>query len=274
MKRIKEYISSNLRQILEIIILVTVAAIPFFVNLHDLFKSYLDSTPLSPDNIPWYIALSHGDLVASIILCCPMLYVIRKFNQGFLMNGENVYHDYCYCWYWFCSKILGIKKCNLVLVPIFMQFKLVIRGTFEEYPLTDDEYPIVDNEPDCKVEIINKDASNNEINFILEDTYLVDFKQIPKSKQELLTIKVSRNDGKTNVRHFSKKFIETIINELRKLKESMTINVYATTNPKNTVHVAKRAFALGNRGNVKQLYVFQQKGSGRRKFEDRGHKIY
>lgn len=274
MKRIKEHISSNLRQLLEIFFLFVVAIAPFFVDLQVLFKSYLDSNSLSPDNFLWYTALSYGNSVASIILCCLLLLAFRKLNQDFLMNGKNVYHDYSYCWYWACSKILGIKKCNLVLVPIFMQFKLVINGTFEEYPLNDDEYPIVDDDPDCSVEIINNDIGGNEINLILEDTYPLECKQLPKSKQDLFTVKVSRNDGTTNGRHFSQKFIETTINEIRKLKPSKTINVYATTNPKNTMHIAKRVFAQGNRGNIKHLYVFQQKNIGRRYFEDKGHIIY
>lgn len=274
MERIKDHISSNFRQLIEILVLAVTTAAPFLVDTQVLFQDYLESNSLSPDNFMWYSALSSGKPAVAIILCLLLLCSIRKFNQDFLMNSKNVYHDYCYFWYWLCSKILGIKKCNLVLVPIFMQYKLVIRGTFEEYPLNDDEYPTIDNEADCAVEIVNKNASNNEINLILEDTYLIDYKQLPKAKQKLLTIKVSRNDGKTNGRHFSQKFIETTINELRKLKGTKSINVFATTNPKNTAHIAKRAFAQGSRGNVKQLYVFQQKGSGRRKFEDRGCKIY
>jgi len=274
MKRIKDGVSSNSAQLIEIFIIIVVTAIPFLLDLQSLFKKYIDSNPLSPDNFIWYFALSHGKLVASVILFVLILWRIRKYNQNFLMNRKNVYHNYCYIWYWICAKVLGIKKCNLVRVPVFMQFKLVINGTFEEYPLNDDEYPIVDDEPDCLVEKINKGMDRNEINLILEDTYLIEFTQLPKSKQDLFTVKVSRNDGTTNGRHFSQKLIEATINEVRNLKSSKTINVYATTNPKNTAHIAKRVFALGDRGNIKQLYVFQQKNTGRRYFEDGGHKIY
>lgn len=52
------------------------------------------------------------------------------------------------------------------------------------------------------------------------------------------------------------------------------INIYATTNPLNTKHIAKRAFGLGNRGNVEHLYVFQQRKDGIRRFEEKGKKVF
>ena len=190
------------------------------------------------------------------------------------MNRKRVYHDYCYAWYWLCAKILGIKSCNLVLVPIHMQFKLVIRATFPEYPLDETEYPVVENESESKVSEINQEGSTREINFVLEDTYAIETLQIPKSKQVYRTIKISRNCGPDSSRHFSQKYIEAIIKCIRDLKGQVTVNVYATTNPMNTKHIAKRAFGLGERGNVKHLYVFQQGKDGRRRFEEKGRKVF
>jgi len=42
----------------------------------------------------------------------------------------------------------------------------------------------------------------------------------------------------------------------------------------NTKHIGKRAFGLGERGNVEHLYVFQQSKDGRRRFEEKGRKIF
>jgi hypothetical protein len=274
MKKVFDDIKSNGRQIVEIIVLVAAAIAPLFVNLRDLFKDYLESNPLSPDNFVWHTAITHGKYVALVIVFFFSLWVIRKFNNDFIMNRKNVYHDYGYVWYWFCAKVLGIKRCNLILVPIYMQFKFVIRGTFDEFPLNEDEYPVMEIEPECNVIKINADASGDEINLILEDTYAIEDRQIPKVKRGLQTIKISRNDGNSNGRHFSQKFIEATINAVRGIKRIPVINVYATTNPLNTKHIAKRVFALGGRGNVEHLYVFQQGNSGKRIFRPKSHKIY
>lgn len=274
MKRINEFVFSNIRQIVEIFLLVIVSVLPFFINLPELFKEYIKNNSLSPQNIIWHTAITHGKCISSVTLFIFLLWRIRKYNDGFVMNRKNVYHNYCYAWYWCCSNVLGIRKCNLILVPIYMQFKLVIRGTFEEFPLNDNEYPIMENEPECKVTIVNDDASEVEINQILEDTYAIEDRQIPKSRRQLKTIKISRNGGNSNARHFSQSFIEAIMNTVRGIDRISVINIYATTNPMNTMHIAKRVFALADRGNVDHLYVFQQARRGRRYFEPKGYKVY
>lgn len=218
MKKVFDDIKSNGRQIVEIVVLVVVAIVPFYIDLSVLFKDYLESNPLSPDNFVWHTAITYGKYVASVIFFFLILLIIRKSNNDFVMNRGNEYHDYGYAWYWFCAKVLGIKKCNVIRVPIYMQFKLVIRGTFDEYPLNEDEFPVIDNEPNCNVTIINADASGDEINLILEDTYPIVDKQMPKDKRRLKTIKISRNHGNTNGRHFSQKFIEATINAVRGIK--------------------------------------------------------
>ena len=203
-----------------------------------------------------------------------VLYLIRLFNREFVMNRKRVYHDYSYTWYWFCAKVLGINSCDLVLVPIYMQFKLVIRATFQNYPLDEMEYPEIENEMDSKVMIFDGNKVSREINLILEDTYPVDIQQIPRSKRGYKTFKVIRNSGTDNTRHFSQKFINAIIKCVRGINGKTIINIYATTNPLNTKHIAKRAFGLGNRGNVEHLYVFQQRKDGIRRFEEKGKKVF
>ena len=274
MKKLCEKISSNGRQILEIVALIIVTSIPWVVDLQEIFKEYLANHPISPDDFFWQVAFRMGKPVASVVLFFAVLIGIRKFNQGFVMNRKRVYHDYCYAWYWFCAKILGIKSCDLVLVPIHMQFKLVIRATFQEYPLDETDYPVVEKESDSKVSETNQEKPTREINLVLEDTYAIEARQIPKSKQGYRTIKISRNSGADNSRHFSQKYIEAIIKCVRGLKGKVSVNVYATTNPMNTKYIAKRAFGLGERGNVEHLYVFQQGKDGRRRFEEKGRKVF
>ena len=121
MTKLSEKIFSNGRQILEIAVLIFVTIIPWMFDLQEIFKDYLRNHPLSPEDFFWQVALRKGKPVASVILFFVILIAIRKINQEFVMNRKRVYHDYSYAWYWFCAKILGIKKCDLVLVPIYMQ---------------------------------------------------------------------------------------------------------------------------------------------------------
>ena len=274
MRKLSEDISSNGRQILEIMALIIALSIPWVIDLQELFKEYLSNNPISPDNLIWQVALRMGNFVASVILFFFVLIMIWKLNKGFVMNHMRVYHNYCYAWYWICAKILGINSCDLVLVPIYMQFKLVIRATFPEYPLDTTEYPVVENESDSKITELNHEEPTKEINLILEDTYVIEERQIPKSKQGYRTIKISRNNGADGSRHFSQIYIDAIIKCIRGLRGKVVVNVYATTNPLNTKHIAKRAFGLGERGNIQHLYVFQQSKDGRRRFEEKGRKIF
>lgn len=265
-------IRSNLQQILEILFLILIIFISCHLDFSDFFNKFINNPTLSILDVLLHIAVLYGKPVSIMITLGIALLCIRKINKRFVMNKLLVYHDYPFWWYWFCAKILGIKKCNLILVPIYMQYKLVINSVFDEYPLDDNDYP----ESDDEITIIEKntDAGKNEINVILEDTYTIDYDQIPSQKRNLYTIKISRNNGLSNGRHFSSYFIESITNVIRKREFVDIINIYATTNPKNTLYIAKHVFALDYRGNINHLYVFQQKKDAGRPFSCKGHKIY
>lgn len=62
--------------------------------------------------------------------------------------------------------------------------------------------------------------------------------------------------------------------EIRRLPEVNIINIYATTNPMNTVRISRSAFRMADRGNVEHVFVYQQKRSGARKFDGKRYKIY
>lgn len=274
MKGFIEKIIENRTQIIEIILLILCCFLPFIVDAVGLFSEYLTNTTPDPQNAPVYLIVKTGKAAMSVALFLFVLRKVRTYNKDFLMNRGNTYHQYPYVWYWFCANILGIRKCNLVRVPIFMQFILVIRGTFANYPLEEMAYPIIENESNPSIDVIHTTADGQEINLILEDTYVIDSQQIPKLKQGLKTIKISRNDGIHKGRHFSQKFIDAVIDTVRNLEQNTIVNIYATTNPMNTKHIASRAFALADRGNIQHLYVFQQQSSGNRSFENKGYKIF
>lgn len=220
-----------------------------------------------------------SDLIQSTLymiligLCC-LCYHVRQSNKTFLLNRDNVYHDYCYQWYWICSKILGIKKCNFVNIPIYMQMKLVINQVFDTPFLFEEDYPKAEEPAVVKRKNQMARAKIQECNLILEDTYQISYKQIPKEKQSLYTVKVSRYNPQIPGRHYSQSFVQKIMDVVNKLDKDTTINLYATTNPQNTLHIARCVFTMANRGNIAHLVIFQQSASQGRHFENMGIKIY
>ena len=66
------------------------------------------------------------------------------------------------------------------------------------------------------------------------------------------------------------------MNEVRNLPSNIKkANVFATTNPQNTMNIASSAFKLGERGNLDKVIVFQQKQTGNpRRFEKKGKVVY
>lgn len=271
-------IKANFRQVGEIIALVIVAFGVYILDISSLFKNYLMEYELKPEigNIILYYLLNIGNIGFLIVLLGGLLKIFREFNKDFIMNSSNVYHDYPFFWYWFCARILGIKKCNLILVPIYMQFKLVIEDIFNEYPLDEADFPVIKDEVDSAVEKINTgmDMELSEMNLILEDTYVIELRQIPFSKKNLPTIKISRNINNNHTRHFSPKFIQKISEEIRKLPQINRINIYATTNPMNTLRIIRTTFKMADRGNVDHIFVYQQENKGIRVFCEKGYKIY
>lgn len=76
-------------------------------------------------------------------------------------------------------------------------------------------------------------------------------------------------------RYNSPELVQKVVNEVRNLPPSIKkVNVYATTNPQNTMKIAQDAFKLGERGNLDLITVFQQKRTGSRAFEKSGKIVY
>ena len=213
-KRMGDFFRGNTRQLIQICILIVACILPWLLDFNRLFDSWYTNTDASPDNWLWHLALSYGNPAISVLLVGLAWAAVRKWNDEYVMNKNSVYHDYPYIWYWFCAKILGIKKCNLILVPISTQFKLVIRGTFPDYPLDLNDYPPISEENACLIAVNNVDAGTDEINLVIEDTYEILDSQIPEEKRSLQTIRVSRCDG-TNNRHFSQKLIDAVNGSVR-----------------------------------------------------------
>lgn len=270
-KKVKE----NSRSIAEIIVLVVAVFIPSKIDATGLIGLCFKNTLIDFDNIKYLFLLNAGNWVIGLIFMLYLLLKIRGYNKGKMFNTQNVYHNYPYLWYWFCAKILGYEKCNLKLVPIFAQFKLVLNDTFPEYYVgADEDYPVIENEH-IDIQKKNYNQVSEEVNLILADTYPIDIRQqIPINKRRLSMIIIERD--RTDVsRYYSPQFVAKIVDEVRRLPSNVKdINVYATTNPKHTLKIVRDAFKLAERENIEKLVVFQQEKNGNRKFGRKGKVIY
>ena len=230
----------------------------------------------NPDfsNLWFHIIFDIGNWAISLALCLPILMFIRRANKKKILNRADAYYEYPYWWFWVCSKILGYGICSLKRVPIYMQFKLVMRATFSEYHVGD--YPECHEDSGNHISVNYykaKNRSNESINIVLADTYPIDIGQLPRNVGNNYTIVIARkNIGRE--RTYCKKFISIISSEVRKLSKVGRVNCFATLNPCHSQIIAEDIFKQGGRGDIKSLYLYQQESSGKRNFKRRGVKIY
>lgn len=274
MKSFIKKIVVNSRPIFQIFILIIVIYLPNWLNITE--KAV--KQPEWNASQKWFdyvfnFMWSKGDWAIGLFLFVTVLFSIRKLNKGYMFNKGTTYKNYPYAWYWFCAKILGYSECNLILVPIYMQFKLVLRDTFDKY------YCGTFSKKDNDVVLVKKKNMSNEsdeVNIIIADTYPLDITQVPITKRNYPTISILRDNGIDHNRYDSPELVKAVVNEVRDLPIDVTeVNVYATTNPLNTRNIINEAFKLGERGNLDVITVFQQKQTGNlRQFEKRGKIVY
>lgn len=263
--------NANLIPIIQIILLSCVLVFPHLFNLSKLITDQYSGESVDIGQYHLYLLFMSGNSVIGLVFFFFVLCKIRKSNSEKIFNNKDFYHNYTYSWYWICGKILGFKKCNLVRVPVFMQFKLVTRQTFDDY-LVGDNYA-TKNET---IKITNCARNNaTTINLILSDTYPIEQFQLPKGNDFEDKIWVCRENRNDSQRYYNSEFVRVILNSVRNLNKPVKrVNVFATTNPKHTLEVVESVFKLGGRGDVESLYVFQQKSTDNRMFETTGYKIY
>lgn len=273
-KKMKDNIKKlkcNIIPITEIILLVFLGILPSKMKVMKIIGEKLELTMGLKDVFIYYV-FSKGEVVIGIVLVVVALFkFIRPLNSKEMFNKGDSYKNYPYWWYWLCAKILGYTKCSLVMVPINMQFKLVIKDTFTTFYTGS----IDEKEEDIEVIRDEKIENSDEINLIIADTYSIDKSQLPEAKKMLPTIKITRNNSIDHNRYKSDELVKNVVIEVGNLPvNSRKINIYATTNPENTMNIAKKAFSSGERSNLDLVTVFQQGNDPLRKFKEKGIVVY
>lgn len=228
-----------------------------------------------------YYAMAHGNASISIVLVLFGVIAAHKINAGRILNRGNHFHRHTMLWYWICSKVLGYNKCKLMLVPIYSQFKLVLADTFAEYDYgADDYYEVVGEEEvalNTKPAREDTDCSTPQtVNIVISDTYPLTEKLLPPSclKHETITLQRKTNE-QTKARCYSPTLVKAVVDTVRTLPNGCRVNVFPTTNPKNTYMIVYKAFKTGGRDNIGSLYVYKQPNNESYwHFAEKGVRIY
>lgn len=268
------FVLDSMRELIQIISLIICIIVPSIVNLAEMIRTILGEASLTIDNAKYYYLMRSGNWTMGILIAMyVLLHIIRKSNKEKIFNKGNIYHNKPYWWYWFCSKVLGYEKCNLILVPIYTQYKLVLRDTFEEYPFDEDTFP----KQECKIASESSPNMENEcskeINLIIQDTYPIFGEQIPSKYRNNSTIIIRRIISRVGERVYCKELVDCVVEEIRKLDDGVILNVFSTTNPKNTYEIVKKGIGLAERSNISHVNVFQQNSEGKRYFDSKPYKV-
>lgn len=274
MKSLFRKVIINIRPISQIVILILIGFMPSWLNLSEIVVEQLNITASQKwiDYI-FYVAWALGDMAIGTFFVVMALLSIRKMNKDKVFNKGDAYKNYPYIWYWLCAKILGYLECNLILVPIFMQFKLVIRDTFDKY------YCGSFIKKDYETITVKRENISNvmtSVNLLIADTYPLDINQLPENKIENPTITISRDNVTDHNRYYSPSLVKAVVNEISNLPNTVkVVHIFATTNPQNTVNIVRNAFKLGERGSLDKIVVYQQSAiDPLRRFQSNGKVVY
>lgn len=279
MKKIKQILIDCHRNIFQFFVLIIAFLFPLLIDLFKIISIYINSLSVSKDNLIIYICnqiistinpIFQNSIIGILLVLFLLFKVIRPMNKSIILNTGNQYHNHCYLYYYLCAKVLGYKKCSLILVPFYQQIKLIMNDIFDEYIL--ERPPYQETNDEVKIININFTINSKEINIILEDTYPISNEQLPLDKKQLPTIRIKRISSKIRERVYCKNFITETVNQLGKLPENSSINIFSTTNPKHFYEIVKNGLTLGERSNILHIVVYQQENSGNRNFNE-PHKI-
>ncbi len=186
-----------------------------------------------------------------------ILYIkITNGNKDKVFNNlEKNGVDVPYFWFFIASKILKYRTVKLALLPVHIQFRLVINSTFEN---TESGVNLNSVEEEINVKYLNH-SSSKEINLLLADTYSIEKVAIQQEKiEKCTTILIERPKNDNKIRLYSPNFMKeckTIISKYNLQAE--VINIYPYTNSQHNLELARDCFKLANRGKLTTLNIYQ-----------------
>lgn len=263
--------------VLPILILVVLPVIPIIFFSTDMVDLSLEILLKSTEQAELAIEiLKHLNLSLTYLISILILFILLNFlkkqnaNKLFNSNG-NVYYNFYYPLFWISTNILGYEKIQLAGIPLHLQYKLVLRGTFPQI-IPDfwenhyDANEVLDNVTlDCsKVETVIKEA-----NLIISDTYFIKNEEICANYLDLPTIRVSSN--LINRRYLNKELVQKTREAMQMLRSKgyTEINVFSTANPQNNLNIINSSFRFFGRFADAKVYVMQKDNGNNSKYSKR-----
>lgn len=194
-------------------------------------------------------------IASGLIISLIILWLIRKSNKEKVFNTGNNYGEYPYSLYYIASKILGYGFVTLVRVPIYLQFRLVIKELFQKVKVDENtrevSQPVILSKK-------NMEQNSNEINLVLSDTYKILEEQIPLAKRPLPTIEITNGTELNGIRTYNTQFINEVRKQTNEVSHNYSsLNVFATTNTRHNKVIIEDCFKNAGRTGFKELTVFQ-----------------
>lgn len=224
----------------------------------------------------YYSLLRFGNPAIALAAALLVLSFFRKINKEEILNKGNGYHRHPYWTYVYCNAVLGYRKCRLKLVPVPMQFKLVVHDVFPEFLCIEGIHDIEPSIDEIRMTVKGDERGYTScMNLVLADTYSIRPEQLPDNVTENTTMFIDRTVKRENTRYDSENLVKRTISEVRHPPANVdAVYVFATLNPMNCFNIANEAFAVGGRSNFRHLYVFPQDQDTIWSFADKGLKIY
>ena len=223
----------------------------------------------------YFFLIRWGNPAVAFATTIVVLGSIRKYNKESKLNKGNGYHSHYYLAYLYCRYVLGYNTCNLKLVPVPMQFKIVTHELFSKYIYNEGIHSIDPEIDEVRITKRGDFKHTSYINLVLADTFSIETDQIPENVKGYPTIIIDRTIKRENTRYDSENFVKKTIAEVRGLPNNITsINVFGTLNPMNCYNIATEVFVTGGRTHIKHLYVFPQNQDENWSFSSKSIKIY
>lgn len=263
MKQLFGRIADKGEQLLEISVIAAAAIAPSLIDVQSVIAAP-DRVELDLLSLLTYYAAKFGNLGIGVFLAAVAIAAFRKVNSKRVVNRGALYHEHGMLWYRFCSKVLGYSTCSLARVPVSTQFKLVLDDTFDKY-----DFGEIEKEADnSEIEVFPPPGTEGfpspsnqarRVNLLVSDTYPISLEILPDDCRENTAVSVRRMANKSSfARRYSPKLVDAVTDVVRRLPQGSGVNVFATTNPKNTYEIVNKVFKTGGRDNIDALYVYKQ----------------
>jgi len=182
-----------LRPLFQTIIILLVIILAFIVDFAKILAEAIVRAQLEKDSLPVWLRVikAYGLWPLSLSIAVIVIALVYNSNKEAALNGNNdIYHEHTYLSYLFYRYVLGYKSCCLRLVPVPMQFKLVVNGVFANYILSDDEIHTASE--DEQIYVKRPKSYIDTVNLLISDTYKVKNSQLPEKAKQYSAIRIDR----------------------------------------------------------------------------------